>query len=147
MIAHNIEFTKRGASRMRIRAFFEKHSREARGSQELYWQHELAELDPKLSLRWNYPTQSYIVLYDHAGLLTVAWGFAPGDSFGLVLKNLKHKATLDARKLREMLKAERDGQEQFVTDQIADAGEEAGKDLHRMTTCKTTTDSVIDNDY
>jgi len=144
MIAPNIELSPRSDSKLRIRAFFDTHSREPRGTRELYWQRQLTELDSELHLRWNYAAHKYIVLYDHHELVTVAWSFGPDESFGLAYKNLRHKSSLNARKLREMLKAQREGEQQAITDKIAEGGAQAGSDLHMMAKRKTTTDSVDD---
>ena len=142
MIANNITLSPATDNKLRIRAFFDKHSREPRGETERYWQRQLTELDAELHLRFNLETQRYIILYDHHGLVTVVWSFAPDESFGLAMMNLRHKTTLNARKLRDMLKAEREGQEAAVDDTIADASEQAHKDVDMMCKSRTTTDSV-----
>jgi hypothetical protein len=147
MIASDFEIGPETNAKLYIRAFFDKETREPRGDREKYWQQQLTELDPELHLRWNWTTHRYTVLYDHHGLVTVAWSFAPDESFGLALKNLRHKSTLNARKLRNMLKAEREGQDADIEAKLDEAKEQMTKEVAMMSTSKVTTDSVKDNSY
>ncbi len=135
MIANNITLSPATDNKLRIRAFFDKHSREPRGETERYWQRQLTELDAELHLRFNLETQRYIILYDHHGLVTVVWSFAPDESFGLAMMNLRHKTTLNARKLRDMLKAEREGQEAAASEELAPRLRRNPRRAHRPQGC------------
>ena len=146
MIAHNIEMTPVSEAKLRLRAYFEKHSREPRGG-EVQWQKQLTALDPELHLRWSYRQKCWIIVYDHHGCISIVRSLKPGESFGCCLKNLEHNAHLSVRRLREMHKNEREGQDAHVDKLIENAGEQAGRDLHKMSKRVLTTDSVDDCKY
>ena len=68
-------------SKLTLQAYYDKHTRGPRTSQELQFQGDLTALDPDLHLRWSYLGESWCVYYDHNHVLSSILAIAPGESF------------------------------------------------------------------
>jgi len=138
----NISFGPRQQKRNRLRAYYHQYTREPRGS-ETEWQKRLTELDPNLFLRWSYLFNQYLVFYDYKGLMTAICKFGHGE-FGKAFLNVKHNATLNARKLRRMKKEEEEKIEKDFDERIDECAEEFGEELHNATKERLISDPTIE---
>jgi hypothetical protein len=147
MQVNDITLSPNTCIRLKLRALYHRLTRAPRSGEEERWQEKLTELDPELHLRWNHIHKHWSIYYDHHGLLTVVRTFKPGESFYKTLKNLRHNATLNARRLRQM-KAEHD--DQILQDEnkvINECAEEFAVELHHATRRRVINDGVKDNQY
>jgi len=137
-----IIISPRSAARLRMKAYLYEHTREPRGS-EVEWQKRLTEFDPELILRWSYLCNQYIVFYDHHGELTTIRAFGPRE-FGQAFLNIKHNATLNARRLRRMKQRQEEEVEKGIDKEIEECGAEFGEELHHATRERLISDSTIE---
>lgn len=140
MKTNDITISPRSRARLQMQAYLSTYTREPRGS-EVEWQKKLASLDSELVLRWSYLQNQYVVFYDHHGMMSVIRTFKPGE-FGKEFLNIRHNATMNTRKLRQMKKEYDEGLEKQTDREINDCGEEFGIELHHATKGRMITDSV-----
>lgn len=143
----NITFPPQTTAKLKILAFYNRFTREARGGQEEEWQRKLSEFDPELHLRWNWIYRHWAIYYNHHSVLSVIRVFKPGESFGQAFENVRHNSTLTTRKLQQMRKDENERDEKEVNYRIDECGAEFGEELHNATKERMITDGVKDNQY
>jgi hypothetical protein len=139
----NIDLPPETVAKMKMRAYYNRYTREARGGQEEYWQQKLTEFDPELFLRWSYLSHRWLIAYDHKGKLEVITVFDPGG-FGKAFNYVKYNSSLTSKKLRKLKQEQDEAVEKGIDEKIDDAGAEFGEELHHATRGRLISDSTIE---
>jgi len=142
----NITLSPQTAAKLKMRAYYQKYTREARGGQEKDWQEKLTEFDPELHLRWSYLSHRWLIAYDHKGQLDIITIFEDGG-FGRAFHYTKYNSSLTSRGLRQLRKEQDEQVEKGIDKRIDECGAEFGEELYHGARRRVITDSVKDNQY